>query len=103
MVAPTSAADNLGLDEDQENVPPMGTKIANKGKGRAKDVEAPPKAGTAAAANNLALEWVTATLALKDKMDNLWADAFEKDRQFQNATNDVGDTFHFSARISAEI
>lgn len=81
----------------------------DKGKGRAKEAEPVPapeegdnvaaptsvkqpaaSAGSAAAANNVGIEWVNAVLALKDKMDTLWIDAFEKDRAVQNAINDVG-------------
>ena len=63
----------------------------DKGKGRAVDLAAPkqPAAGTAAAANNVAIEWVHAVLELKDKMDKLWNEAFDKDRSVQNAINDV--------------
>jgi cullin 3 len=75
-----------------------GAKTSAKGKGKAKEgadgasAAAAPKAGTAAAANNIAIEWVAAVLAFKDKMDNLWVLAFEKDRAFQTAINDVRPT-----------
>ena len=90
-----STVDVPALPEEEEENFPSGAsagKVLNKGKGKARDVDtAPPKAATAAAANSVAIEWVTNTLALKDKMDTLWTDAFEKDRQFQNAINDVGE------------
>lgn len=76
--------------EDQPAAPASSAK--DKGKGRAVDGAAPkpPAAGSVAAANNVAIEWVHAVLALKDKMDNLWSEAFNKDRSVQNAINDVG-------------
>lgn len=79
-----------------------------KGKGKARDdgaapattgfatSKAGPSAGSAAAASNLAIEWVTSVLSLKDKMDKIWNEAFEKDRHFQNAINDV--SFHSTPR-----
>lgn len=78
----------------------------DKGKGRAVDgaTSAPkqPAAGTAAAANNVAIEWVNSVLALKDKMDGLWADAFSKDRNVQNAINDVWRSFLMSGSMTEQ-
>jgi cullin 3 len=57
-----------------------------KGKGKAKDQGGQ---GPAARATGVALEWVSSVLQLKDKMDKILEQSFEKDRQFQNATNDA--------------
>lgn len=68
----------------------------DKGKARAEDGDATstgrngkPAPATSVPSNNAGIEWVTSVLALKDKMDRVWAESFEKDRLFQNAINDV--------------
>lgn len=76
-----------GMDEEAS--------IDTKGKGReqstpsTQQVTPAPAAGSAAHAVGLALEWVNTVLELKDKMDKIAAEAFEKDRIFQNAINDA--------------
>lgn len=78
-----------GMDEDAA--------VDAKGKGReqptgpaAQSASAPtPAAGTAAHALGQALEWVNTVLELKDKMDKIATEAFEKDRVFENAINDA--------------
>lgn len=111
LSAATGAKEAAGADgqEDEQEgatAPPAAgaAKLSAKGKGKAKEgaegtSSAPPKAGTAAAANNIAIEWVAAVLAFKDKMDNLWLLAFEKGRAFQTAINDVGCTFRSSPEV----
>ena len=93
--APTN---DMATDEPSASASPS----KDKGKGRAVDATAPkqPAAGSAAAANNVAIEWVNAVLELKDKMDNLWREAFSKDRNVQNAINDV--SFRGSMLVHAD-
>ena len=54
-----------------------------KGKGKAK--AASPVAQTL----QLALKWVQDVLDLKDKFDNIWAHAFQSDREIETGINEV--------------
>lgn len=83
---PAAGASGENMDEDA----PADTK--GKGKEQATSAAA-PVAGTAAHALGLALEWVNTVLELKDKMDKILVESFEKDRIFQNAINDAFLTF----------
>lgn len=83
-----AGASGEGMDEDAP--------VDTKGKGKEKTsstaqqaAAAAPTAGTAAHTVGLALEWVNTVLDLKDKMDKIAVEAFEKDRIFQNAINDA--------------
>lgn len=82
---PAAGASTENMDEDVAADP--------KGKGKEQAAPAAPAAGTAAHALGLALEWVNTVLELKDKMDKILAEAFDKDRIFQNAINDAFLTF----------
>lgn len=90
-----AGASGEGMDEDT----PADTKGKGKESATAGAQSAAPApaaaaaAGTAAHAVGLALEWVNTVLELKDKMDRVATQAFEKDRIFQNAINDAFLTF----------
>jgi cullin 3 len=80
--ASTSAKSDKGKGKAREGTQAPSTSTTN-GK------PAPAAAGAAARANNTAIEWVNAVLDLKDKMDKILSESFEKDKAFQNAINDV--------------
>lgn len=86
------ASTSAGGENMDEDVP-----VDVKGKGKeqvgAGAQPSAPAAGTAAQAVSLALEWVNTTLELKDKMDKISLQAFDKDRTFENAINDAFQTF----------
>lgn len=101
MSSARATTNGAGDEDGDENASSTAKKdLKGKGKAKASDgteaAEGGEKSRAAAApgaGNAAALDWVSAVLELKDKMDKLLVEAFEKDRKFGNAINDAFVTF----------
>lgn len=75
---------SAGIETDDEDIDVVGNNEDNKGKGRGK-----VRAGAGAQTMSLALKWVQDVLNLKDKFDQVWGRAFQRDRDLESAINEV--------------
>jgi cullin 3 len=73
------------LGEVAQEPPEEDSKVKDKGKA---------KSSSGTQTLSLALKWVQDVLDLKDKIDRVWKESFESDREIEGALNEVCNAFY---------